>query len=312
MGYGRYGQHPSFIPAPASLRSAILIGHVTRESPTLASCSSGGHVSGPPRARSLLNLGNVLEALGDHAGAEPLYTEALELLRAAGWGEHPTAAKLHASLGILLTNTQRFEAAAAQLQRSITIREQVFGQASPETATAYATLAEIQLRLGDHAGARAHLERAVELLEAALGPQHPALGTALEVLGRVHLAMDETDVARTLIARALAILENSNEAQSPSLFASLVNLARAEGRSGHRDRGLAHLERASTIASLRPPSAEALAELCAALVELLPPHSRSNRVRRLCERGAQICAEAGEAAAPAADELQRRVENNPT
>ena len=156
---------------------------ISATSPARGRCSSG-HCGSTRRrwARSiprwqpaLNNLGDVLQAQGDFAGARALFERALRIGEATLGAEHPAVATYANNLGGVLRAQGDYAGARALYERAFRIDKAAYGPDHPEVGTDANNLGLVLQAQGDFAGARALFERGLRISEAALGAEHPAV-----------------------------------------------------------------------------------------------------------------------------------------
>ncbi|MGF1474844.1 MAG: tetratricopeptide repeat protein, partial [Geminicoccaceae bacterium] len=88
----------------------------------------------PEVARTLGNLGVVLEALGDYQAARDAQKRALKIFEKAYGPDHPEVAITLGSLGIVLQQLGDYQAARDAQKRALKINEKAYGPEHPEVA----------------------------------------------------------------------------------------------------------------------------------------------------------------------------------
>ena len=88
----------------------------------------------PDTARSLNNMGFLLQAMGDYAAARPYYEHALDIRRKVLGEEHPDTAHSLNNMGSLLQAMGDYAAARPYYERALDIRRKVLGEQHPDTA----------------------------------------------------------------------------------------------------------------------------------------------------------------------------------
>lgn len=179
------------------------------------------------------NLGNALQASGQHEAAVVSYCRALEI--------NPEFAQAHTNLGSALQALGRFEDAVASHRKALGI--------APDYVAAHFNLANAFKEFGQFDDAVASYRRALEL-EPADAEAHRNLGNALQLMGK-------PDEAVACYLKALEILPHYAEAHN--------NLGGALSDLGKMDEALASYQRALGI---NPDYAEAHTNLGNALQAL--------------------------------------------
>ncbi len=159
-------------------------------------------------AASLHELGTVLDAMGDIAGAKKSLERALAIqAKVHGTEDHPgVAASLHA-LGAVLHGMGDLAGAKKSLERSLAIQAKVHGtEDHPAVAASLQALGAVLHAMGDLAGAKKSLERALAIQAKVHGTEdHPGVAASLHALGAVLLAMGDLADAKKSLERTLAI-----------------------------------------------------------------------------------------------------------
>ncbi|UYO54669.1 tetratricopeptide repeat protein [Rhodopseudomonas palustris] len=144
---------------------------------------SGAGADHPDSARTSNNLGYLLKAQGDLAGAKPYYERALAIREKALGPNHPDTATSLNNLGGLLDSQGDLAGAKPYYERALAIREKVLGPDHPDTASSLNNLGSLLRAQGDLAGAKPYHERALAINEKTLGPDHPDTALSLNNLG---------------------------------------------------------------------------------------------------------------------------------
>jgi Tfp pilus assembly protein PilF len=97
----------------------------------------------PSTATSLNNVGAVLRAQGDYAGARDYYERALAIRERVLGAEHPDTATSLNNLGYVLQDQGDYAGARGYLERALAIFEQRLGPDHPTTHTVRNNLAAL-------------------------------------------------------------------------------------------------------------------------------------------------------------------------
>jgi tetratricopeptide (TPR) repeat protein len=151
------------------------------------------------------NLGSVLKAQGDLAGAKKYYERALEIDEKALGPDHPNVARDINNLGSVLKAQGDLAGAKKYYERALEIDEKALGPDHPNVARDINNLGSVLKAQGDLAGAKKYYERALAIDEKVYGPDHPNVATYLNNLGGVLLALRDKKGAREKGERALEI-----------------------------------------------------------------------------------------------------------
>ena len=161
-------------------------------------------------ASALNNLGDVLIRSGAYAEAMPLLERALAIEEGAVGGDHPELARFLERLGTaILFGAGEVTRARQLFERSLAMRERIFGDADQELTDSIVGLANCERRGGHAQTARALFERALSLNRKPDGSYHPLAAGVLhyyaEFLREVReprRAAEFESVERSLAAQA--------------------------------------------------------------------------------------------------------------
>ncbi len=195
---------------------------------TSGRCASGRRRLGPDHpqvASGVNNLGSVLQALGDLAGARAAFERALRIDERAYGPDHPDVATDVNNLGGVLQALGDLAGARAAYERALRIDERAYGPDHPDVAIDVNNLGGVLQALGDLAGARAAFERALRIDEQAFGPDHPHVASDVNNLGLVLQALGDLAGARAAFERALRIFVKFLPADHPNIRIVRGNLA---------------------------------------------------------------------------------------
>jgi tetratricopeptide (TPR) repeat protein len=201
----------------------------------------------PDTAASFLNLGDLLRARGDLAGARPYLERALAIWKKALGSDHPHTATCLNNLGLLLQARGDLAGALSYLERALAIRQKALGPKHPQTATCLNNLSLVLQAQGDLAEARPYYERALAIRQKVLGPDHPDTAQSLTSLGYLVSAQGDLAGARPYYEQALAIFQKALGPEHPSTATSLNNLGVLLQARGDLAGARPYLERALAI-----------------------------------------------------------------
>ncbi|NCQ33234.1 MAG: tetratricopeptide repeat protein, partial [Armatimonadetes bacterium] len=119
-------------------------------------------------ASSLNNLAELYRALGQYEKAEPLYVQAMEILRKVLGEEHPHYAVSLNNLARLYDSLGQYEKAEPLYVQAMEIRRKVLGEEHPHYATSLNNLAELYAARGRNAEALSLCQQASGIEEAQI------------------------------------------------------------------------------------------------------------------------------------------------
>ncbi|MCA9946960.1 MAG: tetratricopeptide repeat-containing protein, partial [Anaerolineales bacterium] len=178
----------------------------------------------PDTARSLNNLGSLMQAIGDLAAALPYFTRALAIREKVLGPDHPSTAESLNNLAALLQDLGKPTAARPYYERALAISEKALGPDHLTTATYLNNLSYLLRTIGELTAARSYLERALAIVEKTLGIDHPTTARSLNSLGNLQQDMGNLTAARLYYERALTICENTLGHDHPDIAIYLNNL----------------------------------------------------------------------------------------
>jgi CHAT domain-containing protein len=170
-------------------------------------------------AASLANLGALLQAAGDHAGATPPTQEALAIRRTLLGEDHPDVAASLNNLAELLRVQGHYAGAEPLFRRSLAMWRRLLGEEHPYVAIALNNLASV-IRLQGHAGAEALYRESLTLQRKAGGD--PSLYAI--TLGNLALCLPAAE-AEPLYRESLAAQRSVWGQEHPYVAAALNSVA---------------------------------------------------------------------------------------
>jgi tetratricopeptide (TPR) repeat protein len=238
----------------------------------------------PLTAQSLTNLGYLLRAQGDLAGARRCYERALAINEKALGPDHPETAKNLNNLGFLLQAEGDKAGARPYIERALAIKENSVGPNEPDTALSLNNLGGLLHAQGDLVEARPYYERALSIYEETLGPNHPDTALSLHNLGSLLRAQGEIAGARQYNERALAIREKVLGPNHPDTAMSFNNLGYLLGAEGDLAGARSYFERAlaifDNVLGTSHPTTKATAGNTVVVLDALKCHEESKTLRK--------------------------------
>jgi tetratricopeptide (TPR) repeat protein/CHAT domain-containing protein len=218
----------------------------------------------PDLARSLNNLGDLLQDQGEYGRALPYFQQALAMYQKLHPKEqypqgHPNLARSLNNLGGLLLNQGEYGRAFTYYQQSLAIMQQLYPeeqypQGHPDLATSLNNLGSLLGHQGEYGRALPYFQQALamyqKLYPAERYPQgHPDLAASLNNLGMLLRAQGEYGRALTYYQQALAMVQKLYPAERypqghPHLAGTLNNLGLLLQAQGEHGRALTYHEQA--------------------------------------------------------------------
>jgi tetratricopeptide (TPR) repeat protein/transcriptional regulator with XRE-family HTH domain len=157
------------------------------------------------------------------------------------------AADLSYELSRHLGEIDQYASAIAYNQRSLDLRNQIFGADSVASSANLHFHGMMLDWLGDYPGARPYHERALAIRHAQLGPDHPDTATSTLHAGEIAHAVCDYAQARTYYEQALAARIRHDGPDSPGAAELYNNLGLLLNAMGKFDAALPYAERAVAI-----------------------------------------------------------------
>jgi CHAT domain-containing protein/tetratricopeptide (TPR) repeat protein len=198
-------------------------------------------------ARTLNNLGSVLESMGELARARSCHEQALAIRRKGLGEEHPDTATSLNNLRAVLCALGDFVGARDCLEQALAINRTALGRESPNLAGSLNNLGYLLQEMGELRAARPYFEQALAIRREIQGDEHPDLANDLTNLGALLQEMGDLAGARHHLEQALAIRQECLGDKHPDTAASLNNLGSLLQAMGDLTEALRCCSRALTI-----------------------------------------------------------------
>jgi tetratricopeptide (TPR) repeat protein/predicted Ser/Thr protein kinase len=235
------------------------------------------------------NVASVLGAKGDYAGAEAEYRALLEFQRL-----HPTVtdeAMVRHNLAIVLRHLGRAEEAAQEARAAIKGWSRAKGEAHPNVATAYGTLADILAAQGRTDEAIAAHETGLGIRVRVLAPDHDGVAWSHLHLGQILVQAGRLEEAESHYRSALAITERATDTTSGGVGDVLLYLGHVVGLQGRTEEAEATFRRALQVyQDARGPDDPLVAEAEIVLGEFVAVEGRLAEGETLLQSAAEILA----------------------
>jgi TonB family protein len=211
-----------------------------------------GHVAGdaaPAPAQSadaLVRLGILNQDAGNHAEAERLFAEALQVGESTVGTDDLSLVPALARLGTAMIARGAHDDAAPLLTRALAISEFNLGADHPDLVVLLNDLSRLYLKQNAYARAEPLLQRLLTL-KRSKGEEHPEVATVLASLAAVRQGLGDHDAAEQLYRRVLRIREKTLAPNHFAVAAALEHLADACAARGKIGDALQLFRRALTI-----------------------------------------------------------------
>lgn len=179
---------------------------------------------------SLNGLAWVYFETGRESIAEEYYTHALGITGdGLTAGQRASAATSLMGLAAVDLSKGYYAEAERYYQRSLDIREDIFGQDNRQTAISLYGLTCLYCATGRYTEAEHYIHRVLAIREDAFGPDHHDIAAALNALAEVYISTDRYVEAEKCLLRSQKIL-GPNDPHFVSVLNSLAIVFRATGR----------------------------------------------------------------------------------
>jgi len=185
----------------------------------------------PDVAKSMIFLGDVYRLYNINMdSAEVFYRDARQILQGGHESFQPGLLHVLGSYADLLSDKGDHRKAQNLLQRSLEIRQAVYGPDHPLTADGLNHLASEFYNQGNYQRAEELYRNGLDIKEKILGQDHLALAGLLRDLAKTLVALKKYNKAENYLRRALQIQRDKFEDQTVALtFASLADLKFQQG-----------------------------------------------------------------------------------
>jgi eukaryotic-like serine/threonine-protein kinase len=187
----------------------------------------------PIEATVLEGLGDAQWQNGERAESLTSYRKALERRVASEGPQSPDVARLHGSIGWVLSEQGAIAEARDELLKSKAIREKVLGGDHPELSNVWGALAQLAVVQGDYVEAALDDSRALPIAEQALGRDSLAVARIQLNVAQWHALNAEPDRALELLRLAQATLDKHPDAARTYTLQALRVHGRIEAVQGH-------------------------------------------------------------------------------
>jgi tetratricopeptide (TPR) repeat protein len=172
----------------------------------------------PEVAQALSDYALSQNYLGDFAGAERTFLEAIDMDVALLGPDHPEVASARENLGNVYYRSGQLDKCAKNLEVVLAMRRKALGDDSESVARTLANMATVYKKAGNDEAAEKTYREAIPRLAKKLGPEHPDVGMTLLGFGdllrkRGNFPEAEAVLKRSLDIRIKAFGESNDMAQ---------------------------------------------------------------------------------------------------
>lgn len=193
------------------------------------------------------NFGLALQELGDVAGAEQAYRQAIARLEMLLGPYHPKTGGCRLLLGKLLVQRGDTQAARQQLRKAYWAALQLPTKTTAELAHTLSALCETYMQPGFWQRARVLAARALAINQELFTEQHPSTIDSYELLARALHGSGDFPAAQVYFERVREATEAHHGPQHPATASFYHNYGQLMLDSGNVEQGRQYLERALSI-----------------------------------------------------------------
>ena len=170
-------------------------------------------------------LGMLYKNLGDHARAEPILRQAVDIAEQVYGENHPEYAYSVNNLAFLYQELGRYSQAEPLFQQSLAIERRMLGEKHAQYAATLRHLGRLYCQTGVYAKAEPLLQQALAIEKELLGDKNLDCATTLDDLATMYTAQGLYGKAEPLYRQVLEIRKQVQGQRHPDYGSSLSNLA---------------------------------------------------------------------------------------
>ena len=180
-------------------------------------------------ATALHNLADVSHKMGDLAEAERFQQRALEMWRETLGADHPYVARAMDALAEVLADQSRHARARDMYVSALNLRKKTLGSDHPDVARTLGNLAHVHAEAGEIVQALRNVNEAIGIYKkTGVGDEPDHFARVLELHGLLEVRRRNFLVARTSVQEVLRLRERNFGPSHPLVATSLAQLARIE------------------------------------------------------------------------------------
>jgi tetratricopeptide (TPR) repeat protein len=173
------------------------------------------------------NIGGLLHARGDYAGAEPPARKAWRLSRETR-GSDDIQTMVHAvAYAAVLDGLDRWDESIPIYRQALTIFERLYGPDHPEVGATLHNLGAVLAATGSHDEAEDCYRRALTVAERTIGTDAPATALTRQNLGQLLCTVGRREEGLLLLESAIRAFEVCLPASHPYIAAARKNVEQA-------------------------------------------------------------------------------------
>jgi len=147
-------------------------------------------------------------------------------------------AELYYKAGVGFYYSGKFEEALMWYEKSLSIREKIFGKEHPDTAAVYNNIALVCDNQGDYKKALEWYLKALAIREKMLGIEHPDTAATFDNIAMIYSQMSDYDKALEWYKKSLSIREKIFGNEHPDTATTYDNVAAVYSSLGKYDKAL--------------------------------------------------------------------------
>jgi len=196
---------------------------------------------------NLFEISDPSKARGNSITAREVLDKGVEKVTNELKDQPEIQATLMSTMGNVYRNLGLYEQSSPLLEKTIELREKIFGGHHPAVAAALHNLSLLKEAEAEFEQALSLAQRALDIWEKAQGPEHSLTLKAMENIGTIYWRMGKFDEAESFLFRALEVRKRVLGEESREVASSLNNLANLADDRGQYDKAEAYYKSALAI-----------------------------------------------------------------
>jgi tetratricopeptide (TPR) repeat protein len=196
---------------------------------------------------SLFKVSDPSEAKGNSITAREVLDKGVDQVQKELKDQPEIQATLMLTMGNVYMNLGLYEQSSPLLEKTIELREELFGRYHPAVATSLFNLSLLKETKAEYGQALSMGLRALEIWEKSHGPEHSLTAGAAANIGTIYWKMGKFDEAESFLVRALEVRKKVLGAESREVASNFNNLANIAHDRGQYDKAETYYKNALAI-----------------------------------------------------------------
>jgi tetratricopeptide (TPR) repeat protein len=196
---------------------------------------------------NLFEISDPSKARGNSITAREVLDKGVDKVQKELKDQPEIQATLMMTMGNVYMNLGLYEQSEPLLERTLELREKIFGRDHPAVAAGVFNLSLLKEEEAEYDQALSMARRALEIYEEALGPEHSLTAKASDNIGTIYWKMGKFDEAEPFLVRALEVRKKGLGDDSREVAESCNNLANLAYDRGQYDKAERYYKSALAI-----------------------------------------------------------------